>query len=57
MQKEKQLQQPVKLVVLDVKNVKRPVQMVRSQSQISVHTLIMKNVQTVVRAKKHVQDT
>ena len=43
--------------VSDVKNVRRPVQTVRSLLLTSVHILIMTNVQIAVHVKKHAQDT
>lgn len=56
MQKEKLLQQPVSLAVLDVRNVRRTVRQRRSQLLISVHTLIMISVQAVVNVKKSARD-
>ena len=56
-QKEKQLHLLAKSDVSDVKNVKKHVRTVQSPLQISALTLITKNVQTVVHAKKHVRDT
>ena len=56
MQKEKLLQQPASLDALDVRNVRRTVRQRRSQLLISVHTLIMINVQAVVNVKKSARD-
>ena len=56
MQKEKLLQQPASLDALDVRNVRRTVRQKRSQLLISVHTLIMINVQAVVNVKKSARD-
>lgn len=57
MQREKPLQLHVNSDVSDVRNVKKHVRTVQSPLQISALTLITKNVQTVVHAKKHVRDT
>ena len=56
MQKEKLLQQPASLAALDVRNVRRTVRQRRSQSLISVHTLIMISVQTAAHVQKCVQN-
>ena len=57
MQREKPLQLHVNSDVSDVRNVKKHVRTVQSPLQISALTLITKNVQTVVHAKKPVRDT
>lgn len=56
-QREKPLQLHVNSDVSDVRNVKKHVRMVQSPLQISVLTLITKNAQTVVHAKKRARDT
>ena len=56
MPKVKQLPLHVKLVVSDVKNVKKHVQMVLLLLPISVHILITVSVQTVVHVKKHARE-
>lgn len=55
-QKEKQLHLLAKSDVSDVKNVKKPVLTVLSLLQISVHILIMKNVQIAAHVKKPAQE-
>lgn len=57
MLKEKQLRLHANLDVSAVKNVRRPVQTVQLLLRTSVHTLITKNVLTVVHVKRHARDT
>ena len=57
MQKARQLHLPVKLDVLDVRNVRRPVPMGQLQWIISAHILIIASVQIAGHVKKPAQDT
>ena len=56
MLKVKQLQLPASLAVSAVKNVRRTVRQRQSQLLISVHTLIMTNVQDAVNVRKSARD-
>ena len=57
MQKARQLHQPVRLDVLDVRNARRPVLMGQLQWIISVHILTTASAQIAGHVKKPVQDT
>ena len=57
MQKARQLHLPVRLAVLDVRNARRPVQMVQLQWIISAHILTTASVQIAGHVKKPAQDT